>query len=75
MDDMGTSFSTPIVCGLMACLWQAMPGKTAEEIMELVRQTSSNYAHPDNIYGYGVPNFWRAYQIGMYNSQSPTPSR
>ncbi len=75
MDDMGTSFSTPIVCGLMACLWQAMPGKTAEEIMELVRQTSNNYAHPDNIYGYGVPNFWRAYQIGMYNSQSPTPSR
>ena len=74
MDDMGTSFSTPIVCGLMACLWQAMPGKTAEEIMELVRQTSNNYAHPDNIYGYGVPNFWRAYQIGMYNSQSPTPS-
>ena len=69
-DDMGTSFSTPIVCGLIACLWQAMPNKTAEEIMELIRQTSSNYDHPDNIYGYGLPNFWRAYQIGMYDSNS-----
>ena len=71
IDDMGTSFSAPIVCGLMACLWQAMPGKTAEEIIELVRQTSSNHVHPDNIYGHGIPNFWRAYQIGTYNTHNP----
>ena len=68
IDDMGTSFSTPVVCGLMACLWQALRNKTAEEMIELIRQTSSNYFHPDNIYGYGVPNFWRAYQIGSYDS-------
>ena len=74
MDDMGTSFSAPIVCGLMACLWQAMPGKTAEEMIELVRQTSSNADHPDNIYGYGMPNFWRAYQIGMYSTRSSSDS-
>lgn len=68
MDDMGTSFSAPIVCGLMACLWQALPKMTAEQMIELIRQTSSNYAHPDNVYGYGVPNFWLAYQIGTYNT-------
>ena len=62
--DMGTSFSTPIVAGLMACLWQALPDKTALEIIDLVRQTSSSYQKPDNIYGYGIPNFWRAYMIG-----------
>ena len=61
---MWTSFSTPVICGLVACLWQGMPDKTAAQIMELVRQCSSNYAHPDNIYGYGMPNFWRAYMIG-----------
>ncbi len=66
MDDMGTSFSAPIVCGLAACLWQALPHLTAEQVIELIRQTSSNYEHPDNIYGYGIPNFWRAYQIGSY---------
>lgn len=62
--DMGTSFSTPIVTGLVACLWQALPDKTALEIIDLVRQTSSSYKKPDNIYGYGIPNFWKAYMIG-----------
>ena len=62
--DMGTSFSTPLVAGLVACLWQAMPEKTALEIIELVRQTSNNAKEPDNIFGYGIPNFWRAYMIG-----------
>ena len=67
MDDMGTSFSAPIVCGLTACLWQALPNLNAKQLIELIRQCSSNYAHPDNVYGYGVPNFWRAYQLGTYH--------
>ena len=62
--DMGTSFSTPIVCGLVACLWQALPEKTALDIINLVRLTASQHEEPDNIYGYGIPNFWRAYMIG-----------
>jgi subtilisin family serine protease len=62
--DMGTSFSTPIITGLVACLWQALPNKTALDIIELIRRTSSSYEKPDNIYGYGIPNFWRAYMIG-----------
>lgn len=68
--DMGTSFSTPIVCGLVACLWQALPGMSALEIIDLVRQTSSQYEEPDNIYGYGIPNFWRAYMIGKAGIRS-----
>ena len=62
--DMGTSFSTPIVTGLVACLWKALPAKTALDIIALVRQTASQHDQPDNIYGYGIPNFWRAYMIG-----------
>ena len=64
MSDMGTSFAAPVICGLMACLWQAMPEKSAEEIINLVRQSGENGEHPDNVYGYGMPNFWRAYMIG-----------
>jgi len=64
VQDMGTSFASPIVCGLVACLWQALPHKTAMEIMDLVRRSGNNYEHPDNIYGYGVPNFWNAYTMG-----------
>jgi subtilisin family serine protease len=66
---MGTSFASPIVCGLVACLWQGMPDKTAREIIELVRQSGNNRQHPDNIYGYGMPNFWRAYMIGRMKNE------
>lgn len=62
--DMGTSFSTPIVAGLVACLWQGLREATALDIIRLVRESCNNYAQPDNIYGYGVPNFWRAYMVG-----------
>ena len=69
MQDMGTSFATPIVCGLAACLWQALPQLTAEEIIQLIRLSADNHEHPDNIYGYGKPQFWRAYMIGKVRSE------
>ncbi len=59
--DMGTSFSTPIISGLVACLWQSMPEKTAFEIMDLIRKNSDQYQAPNNIFGYGIPDFWKAY--------------
>lgn len=53
----GTSFSSPITAGAIASLWQADPGKTNLEIMQLVRQSASQYANPDNFLGDGIPNF------------------
>lgn len=70
MQDMGTSFAAPVVCGLAACLWEALPEKTAKEIIELIRLSSNNYEHPDNIYGYGIPKFWRAYMLGNIKEES-----
>ena len=64
IEDMGTSFSAPTICGLVACLWQGMPEKSAIEIINIIRQNSDNHEHPDNIYGYGIPDFWRAYMKG-----------
>ena len=60
----GTSFSSPITCGMVACLWQALPQKTASEIMDLVRASADRFEHPDNIFGYGIPDFWKAYLLG-----------
>lgn len=60
----GTSFASPICCGMVACLWQALPEKTAKEIIELVRASGDRSQEPDNIFGYGVPDFWKAYQKG-----------
>ncbi len=61
----GTSFSCPCIAGMVACLWQALPDKTAKEIIDIVRKAGNNVDHPDNIYGYGIPDFWKAYQIGL----------
>ena len=58
----GTSFASPVLCGMVACLWQALPNKTAHEIIEIVRRSADNYETPDNIFGYGIPDFWKAYK-------------
>ena len=33
---MGTSFSAPLISGMVTCLWQALPDKTAKEIIDIV---------------------------------------
>ncbi|TDP01460.1 S8 family serine peptidase [Flavobacterium sp. 245] len=53
----GTSFSCPVMAGLVACLWQAFPSKTNKEIRQMILQSSDRYTTPDFNYGYGIPNF------------------
>lgn len=53
----GTSFSCPIMAGMIACLWQAFPSKNNKEIRQMILESSDRYATPDNNYGYGIPNF------------------
>ena len=61
----GTSFSTPILAGLGACLWQALPELTAQEIQQLIRQYASQYKHPTKELGYGIPNMYKSYKKGL----------
>lgn len=58
----GTSLACPVAAGLCACLWQALPEKTASEIMQIVRESSSCYNNPNDSLGYGIPDFYAAYQ-------------
>lgn len=53
----GTSFSSPILAGGMACLWQALPNATAAELIQYIRASASQYAAPDDRLGYGIPDF------------------
>lgn len=53
----GTSFSSPIIAGATACLIQANPSKSVQEVMDAIRQSSSQYASPDEFKGYGIPDF------------------
>jgi len=57
----GTSFSTPIIAGLVACFWQVNRNKTNFEIKDFIIQHSSQYSSPDSLMGYGIPNFGTAY--------------
>ena len=59
----GTSFSCPILCGGVACLMQAFPNAKPEEIVRAVCLSGDRAEHPDNVFGHGIPNMWRAYQI------------
>ena len=58
----GTSFASPTMCGIVACFWQACPWLTAKEVIRAVQQAGDRVDYPDNIYGYGIPNLWKAYQ-------------
>lgn len=53
----GTSFSSPVMAGMIACLWQAFPNKTNQEIRDLIVQSADRYNQPNADYGYGIPDF------------------
>lgn len=59
----GTSFSSPITAGLVACLWQLHPERTAQQIMHAVRQSASHWTTPNDSIGYGIPNFLQAHEF------------
>ncbi len=61
----GTSFSSPILAGGIASLWQALPDASNEEIKEFVRMSASQFNTPDFLLGYGIPDFELAYDIGL----------
>ncbi|GHT07251.1 serine protease [Bacteroidia bacterium] len=57
----GTSFATPILAGLSACLWEALPNLTAFEMLKLLRESGDRFQHPDASYGYGIADVYKAY--------------
>ena len=52
----GTSFSGPVMAGIMACLWQKHPSRTAQDLLYSVRLSASQGLMPDTLYGHGIPN-------------------
>jgi serine protease AprX len=56
----GTSFSSPLMAGMVACLIQAHPNATALQIINAIKQSGDQHALPDNLLGHGIPNFCKA---------------
>lgn len=57
----GTSFSSPLIAGIATCLMQAFPDSSNFIIMEAIKLSAHKYTNPDADYGYGIPNFYRAF--------------
>jgi subtilisin family serine protease len=59
----GTSFSSPVLAGLAACLWQTNPMATNMQVYSAIEQSSHLYNNPDDSLGYGLPDFLLAKTI------------
>lgn len=57
----GTSFSSPIIAGLAACLIQAFPHVSNLKIKDVIERSASLFETPNDSMGYGVPDFWKAF--------------
>lgn len=68
----GTSFATPLLAGMAATLWSALPNENAMQIRERIIRSADRYANPDTKrYGYGIPNAWMAYQMDIDEGIAP----
>jgi subtilisin family serine protease len=68
----GTSFSSPIMAGLVTCLWQAFPSCSNMDIINAVRRSSSLYLSPGTQTGYGIPDFTEAFRLLLATDTSGT---
>jgi serine protease AprX len=53
----GTSLAAPLITSLIAGVWQKFPDLSAREIVAALKKTGSRSGNPDNIVGYGIPNY------------------
>ncbi|MDO9152832.1 MAG: S8 family serine peptidase [Paludibacter sp.] len=57
----GTSYSSPVIAGMMACFLQYIKANRSvyfvEDILQSVIRSGNRYGYPDPQMGYGIPNF------------------
>ncbi len=61
----GTSFSSPIMAGAMACFIQAFPETVPSVMRQKVRESAHLFNNPTTQLGYGIPDFGEAYESMM----------
>ena len=59
----GTSFSSPVTAGMVACLWGANSYRTPHDIKDAIYKSADRYLNPDDQFGYGIPSYYNAYQL------------
>lgn len=64
----GTSFSSPVMAGMAACLWQSCPSFSNMQILHAIEISADHFLNPDSLYGNGIPDFSIACFILQYGS-------
>jgi len=69
----GTSFSTPIAAGIAALILSVRPNYSPMQVIDLLKASAVEHAdirvpgrtafYPNNFYGYGIVNAWKALQL------------
>jgi len=59
----GTSFSSPVIAGLSACLIQAFPNLSQQSIRDAIIRSASLYENPNDALGHGIPDFYVAREL------------
>lgn len=56
----GTSYSAPVLCGALACMYQGRNRVHPAKVSEAVRFSANRSDQPDSVYGFGVPDVFAA---------------
>ncbi|MEM7039435.1 MAG: S8 family serine peptidase, partial [Bacteroidota bacterium] len=59
----GTSFASPQMAGLVACLMGAHPDRTNMDVIKAVKMSGDRFMNPDTAYGAGIPDACKADSI------------
>jgi len=76
----GTSFSSPLLAGLIACFWQKNSTLKPQEVRTIIYSLSTNYVSPNRDIGFGVPRFDKSVNLNFTTSKDrrlslyPNPS-
>lgn len=68
----GTSFACPLIAGMAACLWSALPEASNMAIREMIIRSADRYTQPQEQYGYGIPDAWKAYTEATTGVDAPS---
>lgn len=69
----GTSFSAPMVAGIVAQMLQVNPSLTPVEVRNILRSTAGQAASPDNSLGWGIVNADAAIAAARTVNTEPVP--
>jgi hypothetical protein len=66
----GTSFSSPVMAGMAASLWGAMPNANSAQVKNAIEMSAHLYDNANDVQGFGIPNMKRAL-LFLMNLLSP----